>query len=70
METTGFKMTFLDTKNISNHNKAVNYIIIISKAQCESIIDIVEHGQRNYKKCVGRQAQNILVVYALLHYTL
>ena len=35
-------MTFQTTKNISNHNKAVNYVIIISKAQYDSIIEIAE----------------------------
>ena len=42
MDFSAFKMTFQDTKNMSNNNKAVNYIIIISKAQYESIIQTAE----------------------------
>jgi len=38
VKTTDIKMTFQATKNMNNHNKAVNYIIIISKAQYESIL--------------------------------
>ena len=38
VKTTDIKMTFQATKNMNNHNKVVNYIIIISKAQYESIL--------------------------------
>jgi len=45
-ETTDLTMIFQATKNMRNQNKAVNYVITISKAQYKSIIDIVDYSQR------------------------
>jgi len=52
IQTTNFKMTFQTTKNSSNHNKAINYVIIIRKAQYESLIEIAEHFARRILKNV------------------
>ena len=46
VKATNFKMTFQATKNMGNHNKAVNFIII---NKYESLIEIAELSLRNFK---------------------